>query len=232
MKLKLIALLAVVAGVVAIAVGAVATSADAGPRAGKRATVVNAAATYLGLTPRALIAELRTGKSLAQVTAARGKSVEGLKQALRAAFDARLSRAVAAGLITAEQKARRLARVQTRLERLVNRVWRADAAGRAGESRLRHGMRATVVSGAATYLGVTPRALIRELRTGKSLAQVTVARGKSVDGLKQALRAAFDARLSRAVAAGRITAEQKARLLARAEARLDRLVARVWRARG
>jgi hypothetical protein len=84
---------------------------------------------------------------------------------------------------------------------------------------------------AASYVEVTPRALVGELRSGRSLAQVAAARGKPVDGLKRAIVAAFDARLSRAVAADRITAEQKASLLARVEARLDRLINRVWRAR-
>lgn len=40
------------------------------------------AATYLGLTPQELKAQLREGKSLADVARARGKSVEGLKQAI------------------------------------------------------------------------------------------------------------------------------------------------------
>ena len=40
---------------------------------------------------------------------------------------------------------------------------------------------------AAAYLGVTPAALRTELRSGKSLAQIATAKGKSVDGLKAAL---------------------------------------------
>ena len=104
--------LALLVALVAVALAAAATPADAGVLHGKRAVVLRAAATYIGITPRALVAELRTGKSLAQVATANGKTVAGLKQAILAAVDARLSRAVAAGRITAEQKSRRLARLE------------------------------------------------------------------------------------------------------------------------
>jgi ABC-type sugar transport system substrate-binding protein len=49
-----------------------------------------AAAEYLGISRRELVGRLRDGQSLAQVAEAEGKSVEGLKQAIRAAIDARL----------------------------------------------------------------------------------------------------------------------------------------------
>jgi hypothetical protein len=120
--LRALALLVVLA---AVAVAGAATPAEAGALHGKRTVILRAAATYIGVTPRALVAELRTGKSLAQVATANGKTVAGLKQAILAAVDARLSRAVAAGRITAEQKSRRLARFESRLDRFVNRVWRA-----------------------------------------------------------------------------------------------------------
>jgi hypothetical protein len=124
MKLTPLRALALLGALVAVALAGAATPADAGVRHGKRAVIVRAAATYIGITPRALVAELRSGKSLAQVATASGRSVAGLKQALLAAVDARLSRAVAAGRITAEQKSRLVARFESRLDRLVNRVRR------------------------------------------------------------------------------------------------------------
>jgi hypothetical protein len=56
-----------------------------------------AAAAYLGLTPAELRAQLESGKTLAQVAADRGKSVQGLKAAILAGAKTDLDAAVAAG---------------------------------------------------------------------------------------------------------------------------------------
>jgi hypothetical protein len=55
---------------------------------------IEAATKYLDLSPARLHARLRAGKSLADVARERGKSVEGLKDALRKAFDDRLDNLV------------------------------------------------------------------------------------------------------------------------------------------
>ena len=78
------------------------------------------AAHYLGLTPDALRAELRSGSSLAQLAQARGKSVSGLEAAITAAVKARLDAAVAANRITTAREQQILSRLPQRLERLVN----------------------------------------------------------------------------------------------------------------
>ena len=49
-----------------------------------------AAADYVGLSRAELLARLREGKSLAEVAEAEGKSVDGLKQAIKGALTARL----------------------------------------------------------------------------------------------------------------------------------------------
>ena len=53
-----------------------------------------AAADYVGLSREELLARLRDGQSLAQVAEAEGKSVDGLKQAIRDAITARLDAAI------------------------------------------------------------------------------------------------------------------------------------------
>ena len=54
-------------------------------------------ATYLGLTPAALRAQLESGKSLSAIATAQGKTVEGLKAAITAATTKQLDAAVTAG---------------------------------------------------------------------------------------------------------------------------------------
>jgi hypothetical protein len=84
---------------------------------------------------------------------------------------------------------------------------------------------------AAAYLDLTPAALRRELRAGKSLAQVATAKGKSVDGLQSALLTAFRSRVQAARAAGKLNGARADRLLLRAPQLIERIVNATPRAR-
>ena len=75
-----------------------------------------AAAKYLGLTPTQLLNQLQAGKSLAQIAAAQGKTVAGLKSAMTAAIKAKLDKAVAAKMITSAQEQKLLSRLSTVLD--------------------------------------------------------------------------------------------------------------------
>jgi hypothetical protein len=66
---------------------------------------------------------------------------------------------------------------------------------------------------AAGYIGITEAQLRTELESGKSLAQVAKAHGKSVDGLIEALVAAAKSKLDDAVSAGRLTKAQETEML-------------------
>jgi hypothetical protein len=66
---------------------------------------------------------------------------------------------------------------------------------------------------AASYLGLTEAQLETQLESGKSLAQVAKDRGKSVDGLIQALVDQATKKLDAAVAAGRLTKAQEQQIL-------------------
>jgi hypothetical protein len=80
------------------------------------------AARYLGLRPSQLASELRSGKTLAQIAAARsGKSVAGLIDAIVAARKPALAARVAAGSLTQAQADTRLARLRKRVTSSVNR---------------------------------------------------------------------------------------------------------------
>jgi outer membrane murein-binding lipoprotein Lpp len=79
-----------------------------------------AAAEYLGMTQAELQRALRGGKSLAQVARDRGKSVEGLVDALVANAEAKLERAVEAGKLTEAEKREMLSGLRERLTDIVN----------------------------------------------------------------------------------------------------------------
>jgi hypothetical protein len=66
---------------------------------------------------------------------------------------------------------------------------------------------------AAGFIGITEAQLRTDLESGKSLAQVATAHGKSVDGLIDALVAAAKDKLDNAVSAGRLTKAQETEML-------------------
>jgi hypothetical protein len=87
-----------------------------------RARLLNISARYIGMTPRALRAQLKAGSSLAQVAAAHGKTASGLKDELLKPFEQRLDKARTAGRISAADAETGLARISARLDRLINRT--------------------------------------------------------------------------------------------------------------
>ena len=84
--------------------------------------LLNVSARYIGVTPKALRAELKAGKSLAQVAATHGKTASGLKDALLKPFEQRLAKAQSAGKISSSEAQARLARISARLDKLINRT--------------------------------------------------------------------------------------------------------------
>jgi hypothetical protein len=167
---------------------------------------LDTAASYLGVSSAQLEAELRSGKTLAQIADARsGKSAAGLIEALVAAKHARLVAAAA-------KLPRRVAAEVNRAGGGLNALTPMNGPVRlhllfAGPRR--------AGSVAAAYLGVPAAQLEAELRSGKTLAQVAEASaGKSTAGLIDALVAARRERLTAALSAKRITPAQQAKRLA------------------
>jgi len=180
---------------------------------------ISTIATYLSLSPQQLRADLAAGQTLAQIASAQGKSVSGLEQTIESAVKSRLDQAVTAGKISAQQEQLILTRLPSRLDRLVN-VAHPGAF-------LRQGLwRRKVFRASAAYLGLTAEQLKTELKSGRTLAQIASAQGKTAAGLEQAIETAVKAKLDKAVAAGRISADREQKILERLSSRLDLLVNR------
>lgn len=213
--------LAVALLVTALTLGSLASAAKR-PQAKRSqalaAVAIKGAAGYLGFKPAQLRKDVRAGTSLAALAAARGKSVEGLQQAMLAAVKARLDKATAAGRLDAERAQKLLTRMQARIAKLVSRT---GALPRAKRGAVRSG---SLQKAAREYLGLTGAQLREQRQAGRSLAQIAVAQGKSVDDLRQAMLAAAKTRLDARVAAGKLTAERAQAALTRLQARIARLV--------
>jgi hypothetical protein len=182
------------------------------------------AASYLGLTPKQLRAKLRSGETLAEVAASsEGRSANGLIEAVLAARQTTLSKAVAAGELTPAERSVRLASLRSRVASKVARPggYGVGAGGVGGVPGL---------ASAAHYLGLTAERLRGELRSQRTLAQLANAtRGRSAAGLIAALIAERKAVFDAAVAAGTLTRAREGELLAGLSQRITTEVNRVPR---
>jgi len=78
--------------------------------------------------------------------------------------------------------------------------------------------------GVAGYLGLSQKALLAGLRSGKTLAAIAKAQGKSVSGLEKVMLAPVRKQLDSAVASGRLTKTQASRWLKGLSEHIDRIV--------
>jgi len=186
---------------------AYAATKDDSPQARSQAIVDDAAGT-LGVDP--------------------AKLSDALKQALQKQVDAQ----VTAGNLTKEQADA----IKKRIEDGTQPIFGGPGFGGPGK-HFGHGgpgfghgpgfgghALAAGVEELATYLGLKPEELRTQLQSGKSLADIAKAQGKTVDGLKTAITDAVTKRLDAAVTAGKITKEQQAKLLEGLTAHLDDFV--------
>jgi tyrosyl-tRNA synthetase len=161
--------------------------------------------------------------SLVDDVAARlGISSDTLRGALRDALDARVDAAVKAGKLTPDQAAKLKERIAN-AKGLGLRIRMAIAKHRGALVR---GARVKERGAAATYIGITRQELRTELRSGKSLAQIATAHGKTAAGLVDAMLAPAKARLDKAVQNGRLTQQQESQMLARLQDVLQKVVER------
>jgi len=92
----------------------------------------------------------------------------------------------------------------------------------------RKAIRRQAIAVSASIIGVTPQALVAELKTGKSVGQVAAEHSVSVSTVESALVSAADAKVAQALSAKQISQAQAARITAALPARIDKLVNRVF----
>ena len=138
-----------------------------------------------------------------------------LSEALKKAQENRVDAAVAAGRLTKAQGDALKARIESGGLPLV-------LGGPMHE--FHRGMFGPGLEAAATYLGLTEAQLRTELESGKTLAQIATANGKTADGLVSTLLDAAKQRLDTAVAAGRLTRAEADSLLTGLKSRITDLV--------
>src|SRR6266481_3028715 len=177
-----------------------------GPRGGGAgilgADVLTPAASFLGVSLSTLEADLKGGKTLAQEATAKGKTGSALIDAIVASEKTVLDAENAAGWLTDAQETSLLSDLKDAVTRLVNNGPPVPGTAHVG-----------LLDTAATYLGMTVSDLQTALKSGKTLADEAAAKGKTVDGLVQALIAPQKTELDKHVTAGDITQAQENTIL-------------------
>jgi hypothetical protein len=162
---------------------------------------MTAAAAYIGIPIADLRTQLASGKSLADIAAANGKTRDGL----------------IAALVAAEQK-----EIATFVDQ--KGVAGPGGPGKGGPGRAIFGVQGDPLAAAATFLGTTTADLRTKIETGQTLAQITTASGKTRDALIQALVADAKAKIAQAKTDGKLTADQATTLEDGLTDRLTKLV--------
>lgn len=145
--------------------------------------VLATAASYIGVNEADLRTELQTGKTLAEVAVAHGKTRAGLIAALSAEATTQITTAV-------DQPGTTF----------------TDRAGKGGHGGAR-GI-TNDIAAAAVYIGTTEVDLRAKMQAGQTLTGIATAAGKTRDGLIAAMVADGTTKIDAAVAAGTITAAQ------------------------
>jgi lambda repressor-like predicted transcriptional regulator len=207
-----------------------------GPIAGRN--LLDRAADYLGMDEVEVREALRDGKSLADLAKTKGKSVDGLKHALRDEVRKQADRAVDEGVLTTEQADRLVEKLSSAVDELVEQTcspglkfglpgprFGPDPLGPPENGIFPGGLPGSdLMETAADYLGIDGAEVREALGDGKSLADLAKAKGRSVDGLKNALRTTIRKDADQAVEDGLLTREQADGLAEKFGSAVDKLV--------
>ena len=177
---------------------------------------IEVTAQELGLEMEALIERLRDGESLSDIAAEQGKALRDLTDAFLSAQDEALTEAADQGYFTPARADWGQQRLHQRTEQfLAGFGWR-------------HGLLAPVgLEAAAEVLGMTKEELRDELREGKTIAGLAERQGVELESISEALQAAREEALTRAVEEGYITPEQADRIRQRVQRRTERCLLRL-----
>ncbi len=211
----------VVVTVLVLALGVGVVSAQEGPRQGgpvwqyERALIA-ALANAAGVTPLDVLAELRAGKSLAEVAAAQNVDAAAVVANAVAALTAQINQDAADGWITQEQADEALATLAEDLTAMMDH----PAAGlpvQSDRQSLRRLGEAALLRALTDVTGLQLRDLVEQSRDGATLAEIAQADGVDPQAVVDAALANVTGRVNEMVANGRLTQDQADRLLAEAE---------------
>ena len=225
--MKKLVLALTVAGV--LAAGSVSAAAAAGPggqggrvHGGVRIAGQTAAAT-IGVSAEELRNQVRSGKTVAQVSTEHGVDPANVVNAIVAALTQQIDQKAAAGTVDAA----RAEQAKQKLPDLANRFVNNTKSHRRG-----HGVLKDAVQAAAKEIGVSAGDLKQARKGGKSIAQVANEHDKSVDDVVNAVVKAATSDIDQAVKDGKLDSQKADQIKQKLPDRLKKLVNREPKQRG
>jgi hypothetical protein len=153
------------------------------------------------MTDEELIAELRSGKSIADVAKEKGVDTKVIKDEYLAQVKTKLDEQVADGKLTQKMADAMLEQTAANLPtQLTDTTWNCGGCG-VGEGSL-------LLKVAAEKLGLTQAELMSELRNGKSIADVAKEKGVDTQVISDEYLAQLKAKLDAQVADGSLTQDE------------------------
>lgn len=175
-----------------------------------------AIAQIIGMDSKSLGQELKSGKTLAQIAAAKGIDANTLKQKLQSALNDRLDKAVASGKLTGDKAAQIKAKEASEIANKINQPW----TGKKEKSGFDKGMGQTIQS----VLGLEATQLKEQLKSGKTLAQIATDKGISKADLTTKLQAAMESNIDQAVKDKKLTTDKAAQIKSKLPIKIDRMI--------
>jgi hypothetical protein len=223
---ELVAALAV-AGL--LAAGSVSAAAAAGPggqggggRGGVRIAGQTAAAT-IGVSPEELRNQVRSGKTVAQVSTEHGVDPANVVNAIVTALTQQIDQKAAAGTGGAARAEQAKQKVPDLAYRFVNNT---------KSHRRGHRVLKDAVQAAAKEIGVSESDVKQARKDGKSIAQVAKEHDKSVDDVVNAVVNAATSDVDQAVKGGKLDSQKADQIKQKLPERVKKLVNREPKQRG
>ncbi|MBP8251041.1 MAG: hypothetical protein KAX40_01665 [Herpetosiphon sp.] len=155
------------------------------------ASLVHQTAELTNLEHKAVVQQLKDGASLSEIASANGSSEQAVIDASIAKIDERLSKAVANGKITDDQKAQALEKARAEAPAIMNDkdLKLGDGKGKGQKARQ------ALIQATAEVTGLTPEHVRAEYQAGKSLEQIAQEHGKTADDIVANLRTKGETKL-------------------------------------
>jgi len=186
-------------------------------------------AETVGQTVEDVLAQLKGGKTPAEVLTESGTDPDTFVDDVLADIEARLDEAVADGKIDQEHADQMLEQATERLPEMLNQEFEGPLGPGLGRGkRIGHG----IVGQAAEATGLTAEEVVAELQSGKTPAEVLAENGVDVDAFVADVLADMEARLDEAVANGRLDQARADEMLAQAAERLPEMLNKTFEPRG
>ena len=186
-----------------------------GPSAFFGVNLIEDAATAIGVSEQTLESDLQSGKTVAQVATANGKTAQDVITALVGDETTAIDNLVSSGKLTSSQASKITTNLTQMVTDFVNQARPTTVPGIGGGSGEQAALQA-----AATTIGVTASTLQSDLAAGQTIASVAQAHSVSVASVTSAVTTSIDSQISSLESSGKLTSTEASTLTSEVQSRV------------